>query len=890
MNSNNIVECMFFGQRFNEKPSKMETGYIQKNITIANITIENLAEALVNGASFRPSILIGGRTKDDWKRQQLFGLDFDSGVSIDASYNKAISLGLIPVFMYTTFSHTSEHHKYRMIFCTDKVITDMALRDKFQATLMGLMGDIDKVCFNRDRLFFGGKGKEILFPNFNAKLNVEEIIDKYWKDEFEVYIKGQTKSKKRKLKKTTEPKQNNSFTVINYEPDIDEIPYASYPVRCVTLGNLRCLKKYYDSIIWAEGMHRERFIFIYYNCVKLLYGSDRAYKECIELNNGMEEPLTAYELKSAIIHTDEHMENKDWYRKALHGDGCFIFRPETIISDKWLNIDEETAIKCGFFDNKIRKEKIEENKKLDTLRDKEVARLYLSGLGYKKIVNSLSKEYKCSASTVKRTIERLGIKERNISLEDIEFNENKKYAKHSFGVPKVTKLEKEVFKVKSKKEISDNKEDNIVFLNEDCKRLYETSKNAWSESNINEQEIAIETILNNPTVNYCLKGKAGTGKSYCINSLLQRLTEEERKKTLVVAPTGVAASNITYTTAHTIHSIFELYTFVQRQDEHIRIPKILLNVDRIIIDEIGMVRKDVFNQLVRIINNAQKLTGNKIQLILAGDFGQISPVVTKEDKTVMDIYYKGSEDKYFCFDSPLWDSLDIHTIVLRNNHRHNNDDCDELQKEFINICDEIKFGAISGLKWLNNNLKHTAIEDGIYLCANNKQVDVYNKMYTDKFTDKKTYNAVCFGITSERKLPVKLSLELAVGMKIMTLVNTKKYKNGSLGVITKLYKDKIKVKLDNTGKEITVKYTEFKINEETDEVLYQLPIAIAYAITVNKAQGLTLEKVNIVPGFFAAGQLYTAITRIKNVHNISIIGELKETDLVVDTRALSFIA
>ena len=68
------------------------------------------------------------------------------------------------------------------------------------------------------------------------------------------------------------------------------------------------------------------------------------------------------------------------------------------------------------------------------------------------------------------------------------------------------------------------------------------------------------------------------------------------------------------------------------------------------------------------------------------------------------------------------------------------------------------------------------------------------------------------------------------------------------------------------------------------------PIAIAYAITVNKAQGLTLDKANIVPGFFAPGQLYTAITRIKNVHNISIIGELKESDLVVDSRALSLIA
>ena len=68
------------------------------------------------------------------------------------------------------------------------------------------------------------------------------------------------------------------------------------------------------------------------------------------------------------------------------------------------------------------------------------------------------------------------------------------------------------------------------------------------------------------------------------------------------------------------------------------------------------------------------------------------------------------------------------------------------------------------------------------------------------------------------------------------------------------------------------------------------PIAIAYAITVNKAQGLTLDKANIVPGFFAPGQLYTAITRIKNVHNISIIGDLKESDLVVDSRALSLIA
>lgn len=917
--NNNVIECMVHLERFNEKPNKFQIGSIQNNMHPETIQIEYLAESLVNGASFKPGVLIGGRSKDNWVRQQLFGLDFDDGTPIEISYRKAIDLGLTPIFMYTTFSHTSEHHKYRMIFCADEVITDGNKRDKLQATLMGIMGDIDKVCFNRDRLFFGGKGKEVLFPSFNARVNVNEVINKYWKDEYAAFISGNTSSSRQKRTKKVSTKNTstsiNTSNVINYEPLIDEEVKAAYPVKCVSMYNLKCLKEYFDYNIWIEGAHRERFIFIYYNCSKIVNGSVQAFKECLEYNREMDEPLSMYELKSAIMHTDEHIENKDWYRLALHDNGSFIFKPETIISEKWLDINEDIAKACGFLNNKINKENILKNKERDRQRDKMIAELYLSGLGYQNVSKALPEEYKCCKNTVKRTVERLGIKDRNISFNNIQFEEKEKYKR--VGVQTLTKLEKvqsspifsNIISVDNRNEITEennknSREDNhskcnaAKYFDKNCEILANKVKEANKAFNDNEQDIAVSTILTNPDTNYCLYGKAGTGKSFCIDTLLQRLSEEERKRTVVITPTGIAASNITYTTATTIHSLFELHTFIYSKDSSIKIPNKLLGVRRIIIDEIGMVRKDIFTQLIRVVKAVEEKTGNKIQLIFSGDYGQISPVVTKKDKAIIDMYYEESKDKYFCFDSPLWNELNLQNIVLRNNRRHNNDNNDELQKEFINVCDDIKFGLLNSISWLNNNLSHTAINDAIYLCANNKQVDDYNSLYTKDFTETQVYKAKIelgerynegFNINNT-KLPVKAELNLAVGMRVMTLVNTKSYKNGSLGTITALLDNKVKVKLDSTGREVTVRAAKFDIENLEESNMYQIPIAIAYAITVNKAQGLTLDKANIVPGFFAPGQLYTAITRIKNVHNISIIGELKESDLVVDSRALSLIA
>ena len=196
--NDNTIRCMYFNHRFESKPQGTQCGWVQKSITQTDITIEELADGLCHGASFKPGVLIGGNKADNWKQQQLFGLDFDDGMKIEEAYNKAVSLGLIPCFMYTTFSHTEEHHKFRMVFCNDTVITDKVIRDKLQATLMGIMGGVDEVCFNRDRLFFGGKGKFVLHPNYNSRINAESVIEKYWKDDFEQYISNAKRKSKKK--------------------------------------------------------------------------------------------------------------------------------------------------------------------------------------------------------------------------------------------------------------------------------------------------------------------------------------------------------------------------------------------------------------------------------------------------------------------------------------------------------------------------------------------------------------------------------------------------------------------------------------------------------------------------------------------------------------------
>ena len=236
--NDNKIKCMYFNHKFNEKPQGKQCGWVQKSLTQADITIENLADALCHGASFKPGVLVGGNKAENWYQQQLFGLDFDDGIRIEDAYNKVISLGITPCFMYTTFSHKEEHHKFRMIFCNDNVITDGNIRDRLQATLMGIIGGIDEVCFNRDRLFFGGKGQVVLHPDYETRINAESIIEKYWNDDFEQYISNaKPKSKKKNRPAASSKSKDKGDTNKEYKP------YENLNVKAIKEHDVEYLRK-----------------------------------------------------------------------------------------------------------------------------------------------------------------------------------------------------------------------------------------------------------------------------------------------------------------------------------------------------------------------------------------------------------------------------------------------------------------------------------------------------------------------------------------------------------------------------------------------------------------------------------------------------------------------
>ena len=120
-------------------------------------------------------------------------------------------------------------------------------------------------------------------------------------------------------------------------------------------------------------------------------------------------------------------------------------------------------------------------------------------------------------------------------------------------------------------------------------------------------------------------------------------------------------------------------------------------------------------------------------------------------------------------------------------------------------------------------------------------------------------------------------------MRVMTVCNADQYKNGSMGEIIKTNDKSVRIKFDN-GIVATVAAKKFTLQDGI--IFEQIPVVMAYAITANKAEGMTFNKINIVPGFFAPGQLYTALSRSTSLDGINIIGELSPKDLRIDLDAL----
>lgn len=220
-----IVKCMYYGKQFNGKPDKYETckisGYKEGKAGIyhepliipTEIDIEDLAKGLSHGTTFKPALL-NGTHNEDWIQQQLFALDFDNDIdkktgednrtTLEDQIEKCKAYNIYPIFGYYSFSSTPESPRWRLVYCTNKVITDREQRDRLQQTLIHIFEKSDKVTFNPTRMFYGGK--QLISFDFDNRIDADKIIDTYWNEDFNEKNSVQKHTQSNKPKINISPK------------------------------------------------------------------------------------------------------------------------------------------------------------------------------------------------------------------------------------------------------------------------------------------------------------------------------------------------------------------------------------------------------------------------------------------------------------------------------------------------------------------------------------------------------------------------------------------------------------------------------------------------------------------------------------------------------------
>ena len=409
--------------------------------------------------------------------------------------------------------------------------------------------------------------------------------------------------------------------------------------------------------------------------------------------------------------------------------------------------------------------------------------------------------------------------------------------------------------------------------------------------------------------NIFITGKAGTGKT----TFLRNFRKQTNKQIAIVAPTGVAAINAGGTT---IHSFFQLPItpfkptpeWQSQLISQIKMSKTRRNVIRelevLIIDEISMVRADVLDAIdavLRAIRHRRNEPFGGVQVILIGDMHQLSPVAKTNEWSLVSDYYKSA---YF-FDShviqkhpPLY--LEFDKIYRQSDN------------QFIKVLNEVRNNSLSteGANLLksryNPNFTPTADDHYITLTTHNYSADNINRIELDKLTTPiHEFHARVNGTFPENAFPIEEALELKEGAKVMFIKNDteipRRFYNGKIGVVSYINDDIITVECPGDDYEITVstlkweniRYTTNKetntIEEEIIGTFEQVPLRLAWAITIHKSQGLTFEKAVIdADKAFSPGQVYVALSRCRSIEGIVLKSLISPQSISVDKQVIEF--
>ena len=421
-------------------------------------------------------------------------------------------------------------------------------------------------------------------------------------------------------------------------------------------------------------------------------------------------------------------------------------------------------------------------------------------------------------------------------------------------------------------------------------------------------DFAKDIILNTDTTLF-VTGRAGTGKT----TLLRYVAESSQKNTVVVAPTGIAAINAGGVTIHSffklpfapfIPSVIEAKKLIAGQKMRAEFRSVIRSVDMIIIDEVSMLRADILDAIDVVLRHYRnsKFPFGGVQMVFFGDMYQLPPVCVNDEWFILKDYYS---TPYF-FSAKVFEKQEIVCLELDKIFRQRDED-------FVEILNQVRNNNISKENFnrlndrynpdfdLENNpdfvvlTTHNAVSDDI---NESRLIDIDSKTFI--------FDAAIKGDFPEYLYPVEQQIVLKKGARVMFTANDhinpeRLYYNGKMGTVVELEDNNVYVTCDGEDDPIQVNYetwenNTFSYNRKENSVdvktigtFTQLPLRLAWAITIHKSQGLTFQKVAIdAANSFTSGQVYVALSRCTSLDGIVLLSPINSNSIMVDSRIQRF--
>ena len=425
---------------------------------------------------------------------------------------------------------------------------------------------------------------------------------------------------------------------------------------------------------------------------------------------------------------------------------------------------------------------------------------------------------------------------------------------------------------------------------------------------------------NNTNSHIFLTGKAGTGKT----TLLKHLLRTTYKNAVVAAPTGIAAINAGGTTLHSLlHLPFGAFVPSQSAQQFsspnqvVHTPKtavanlkmaarkreLLRNIDLLVIDEVSMLRADLLDCIDAILRHVRRQKNTPfggVQMLFIGDLFQLSPVVTRQDESIINQYYSSP---YFFSAHVLSEQPLVH-IELDHVYRQSDE-------EFLTLLNRLRNNQLIPSDFELLNSKHQAHlpaeqkEEYIQITTHNRIADQINQNALQSISSKSHFfEADLSGDFPDSMIPLPQKMELKEGAQVMFIKNDtseeKRYFNGKIGKIVTLENDEIEVEFNDSSSVSVERYQwenkRFKLNPETEEIeeevlgtFEQFPLRLAWAITVHKSQGLTFDKAVLdLSKSFAPGQMYVALSRLTSLDGLVLTSPIPKSMIGMNDSVVQF--